>query len=151
MEDASRRAARPVRKGGLANVLFAVAAAERVPAELRGLGTVVTLAFPWGSLLRGCVGLDPVVAEGVRSLVAPGGRLDFLLAPAGRDRLPGVPTEPDAVVEACRATFEGLGLTFREGRAASKEELRDSASSWARRLLHEGRERRAVRVRFESS
>ncbi|MBI2762447.1 MAG: hypothetical protein HYX54_01635 [Chloroflexi bacterium] len=150
MVDSSRRAARPVRKGGLANVLFAVAAAERVPAELRELGDLVTMTFPWGSLLRGCVGWDPAVAAGIRSLVVRGGRLELILAPAERDRLPGVPTEPDAVVEACRATFEGLGLAFREGRPASDAELRDSASSWARRLIREGRDRRAVRVQFES-
>jgi hypothetical protein len=53
MADASRRAARPVKRGGLPNALFVVAAAENLPSELGGWAEAVTVHFPWGSLLRG--------------------------------------------------------------------------------------------------
>ena len=154
MAEASRRAARA--KGGrAANAAFVVAAAEAIPSELRGLGALVTVRFPWASLLRGCLGLDDAVASGVAGLLAPGGALELLLAPAGRDRLAGLPTEPAGVIEAARATFECRDLAMLEGRLAAPGEVRASGSTWARRLLggrgsvDEGG-RRAVIVRFRA-
>jgi hypothetical protein len=154
MAASSRRAARPPRKGGLENAIFIVAAAGAVPDELRGIGALVTVTLPWGSLLRGCLGLDSAVTAGICSLIADGGHLQLLLAPARRDRLPGIPTDVAGVVTAARTTFEPLGLKFVEGRPAGVLELRDSGSTWARRLLHGERgdrgepERQAVLVRF---
>jgi 16S rRNA (adenine(1408)-N(1))-methyltransferase len=150
MADASRRAARASRKGGISNALFVVAAAASMPVELTGVATLVTITFPWGSLLRGCVGLDGDVAGGIRGLLGAAGRFELILAPADRDRLEGVPTDPTAVVGATRKTFETLGLGFVEGRPATAEELRGSNSSWARRLIREGRGRQAILIRFAS-
>ena len=71
MAEASRRAARPARRGGLPNALFVVAAAEAPPPELHGLADLVTITLPWGSLLRGALALDDAVAAGIARLVAP--------------------------------------------------------------------------------
>ncbi len=57
MAEASRRAARPAARGGVANALFVVAAAERPPIELLGIADEVTINFPWGSLLRGALAM----------------------------------------------------------------------------------------------
>src|SRR5262245_59849013 len=92
MAESSRRAARPARKGGLPNAGFIVAAAETPPAEIAGIADLVTVQFPWGSLLRGVVGRDEAVARGLAALVAEHGALELLLAPAERDGLDGVPT-----------------------------------------------------------
>ena len=148
--EASRRAARSARKGGLGNALFVVAAAEAMPDALAGVARSVTVTLPWGSLLRGCLGAEPGVACGVRSLLAPGGELTLLLAPADRDRLPGLPTTPAAIEAAARTAFEGLGLTLIEGHLATPAELRAAGSAWARRLMRAGRDRRALLVRFAS-
>ena len=157
MAEASRRAARATDNGGLPNALFVVASAESVPAELHGVATFVTVRFPWASLLRGCLGADARVARGVASLVARGGTLELLLAPAGRDRLDGLPTDAVAIVAAARVTFEGLGLVLLEGREASADEVRSSGSTWAKRLLGgngltaaAGMGRRVVLVRLRS-
>jgi 16S rRNA (adenine(1408)-N(1))-methyltransferase len=156
MAEASRRAARPARKGGLPNALLVAAAAEAIPAELGGIADSVTVRFPWASLLRGSLGADAEVAGGIAALVAPGGTLELLLAPAERDNLGGIPTEPAAVVAAARATFEALGLAFVEGRVATAAEIRASGSAWARRLLggQDGGasrvDRRPVLVRFHN-
>ena len=150
MAETSRRAARPLQRGGLPNALFAVATAEQPPAELRGLATTVTVTLPWGSLLRGCHGLDQAVAAGIRSLVAVGGGLELVLAPDARDHLPGVPTEVPDVIAAARETFEALGLAFVDGRVASEVEIRGTRSSWARRLVRDGGARQVVLVRFAS-
>ena len=134
MAEASRRAARSARKGGLDNARFVLAAAESLPADLAGRAALVTVLFPWGSLLRGCVGLDDAVACGVAGLVAPGGVLEMLLAPAGRDRLAGVPTSEGAVIEAASRTFEAHGLDVVVARTATPAEVAATGSSWARRL-----------------
>jgi 16S rRNA (adenine(1408)-N(1))-methyltransferase len=161
MAESSRRAARAASKAGTAaNTTFVVAAAEAVPAELVGIASLVTVQFPWASLLRGCLGLDEAVAAGVAAMPASGGMLELLLAPAARDRLT-VPTEPADVIAAARATFEGRGLRFLEARLATSEEIRASGSSWARRLLDgtgpiggsrgfAEQSRRPVLVRFRS-
>src|SRR5262245_64561053 len=110
MAELSRRAARPERKGGRPNALFILAAAEALPAELTGLADAVEVRFPWGSLLRGVLGADEGVAAGVVGLLKPGGGLEMLLAPAARDRLEGLPTDPDEVVAAAARTFGPFGL-----------------------------------------
>jgi 16S rRNA (adenine(1408)-N(1))-methyltransferase len=135
MERASRRAARPARKGGARNALFVVAAAGNLPTELGGLGSLVTVRLPWGSLLRGCLGADPPVAAGVAGLVRPGGTLELLLAPAERDGLGATPAEAAAVVEAARAAFEGCGLRFLAAGPATAGDLARSGSTWAKRLI----------------
>lgn len=139
MAEASRRAARAARKGGLDNARFVLAAAESLPAELAGQAALVTVLFPWGSLLRGCVGLDDAVACGVAGLVARGGVLELLLAPAERDGLAGVPTSQSAVAEAATRTFAAHGLEVVVARAATPAEIAATGSSWARRLGVAGR------------
>jgi 16S rRNA (adenine(1408)-N(1))-methyltransferase len=135
MAESSRRAARPERKGGPGNALFLVAAAEAAPRELTGIAHRVTVRFPWGSLLRGCLGADPAVAAGVAALLAPGAQLELLLAPANRDVLHGLPTKPDEVAAAAIRAFAPFGFRPEEARVASAEEVRTSGSTWARRLF----------------
>ena len=144
MAEASRRAAGPARKGGLENALFVLAAAEAPPEELRALTARVTVMFPWGSLLRGCLGDDPGVAEGIAGLLAPDGTLELLVAPADRDGLDGLPTDPAAVIGATTTTFDALGLRLVEARIATDAEVRASGSTWARRLLSNPTTRRPV-------
>jgi 16S rRNA (adenine(1408)-N(1))-methyltransferase len=134
MAESSRRAAAPARRGGLPNAAFIVAGAEAPPAVLSGAAGLVTVQFPWGSLLRGCVGADGAISAGVAGLVAPGGTLELLLAPSARDGLDGVPTEVPALVDAANAVFAGHGLVPVLARAATNAEVLASGSTWARRL-----------------
>jgi 16S rRNA (adenine(1408)-N(1))-methyltransferase len=143
MVEASRRAVRSVRKGGLANALFVAASADSLPSELRGIAVVVTVHFPWASLLRGCLGADPRVAAGIASLLRPAGELELLLAPSRRDRLDGLPTTPAEVVEAATATFEAIRVRRVAGREATVDEIRASGSTWAKRLLGAANERQS--------
>jgi 16S rRNA (adenine(1408)-N(1))-methyltransferase len=149
MAEASRRAARPARKGGLENALFLLGAAESPREELRTLAERVTVRFPWGSLLRGCLGADADVAEGIAGLLAPDGILELLLALADRDGLDGLPTSPADVIAAATRTFEAIGLRFLDARTATELEVRASGSTWARRLLsNPATERHVVAMRF---
>jgi 16S rRNA (adenine(1408)-N(1))-methyltransferase len=134
MNEASRRAARTARKGGLPNARFLLAAAEALPAELAGRASLVNVMFPWGSLLRGCVGADGVVADGLGSLVATGGTLEIMLAPAERDGLAGFPTTSAELVEAVARTFEARGFEVIDAREVLPGEVAATGSTWARRL-----------------
>jgi 16S rRNA (adenine(1408)-N(1))-methyltransferase len=155
MAESSRRAARAGRatRGAPSNVLFVVAAAEAIPSELVGIAERVRVQLPWGSLLRGCLGLDNRVAAGIASLVAPGGELKLLLAPIERDGLAAVPTDPGEVIRAVAAAFAAFGLVLAEGRPATAEELGASHSTWAKRLLSAGSaaSRPVTLVRLRSS
>ncbi|HEX3266335.1 MAG TPA: hypothetical protein VHR16_11765 [Candidatus Limnocylindrales bacterium] len=134
MAAASRRAAGPARKGGRPNARFVLTSAEAAPAPLLGTANLVTVQFPWGSLLRGCLGLDPAVAAGVAGLVASNGTLELLLAPAPRDGLAGLPTDAAGVIAAAAATFAPSGFEMAAGREATATEIEASGSSWAKRL-----------------
>lgn len=135
MAEMSLRAARHPRKGGLPNVLFAVAAAERPPDELCGRADEVTVLFPWGSLLRGVLALDPAAAAGIAGLLSPGGHVHALVSVTDRDAAnaglePLTTADRDELAE--RWAAFGLGLTAFE--PATAEEIHATGSTWARRL-----------------
>lgn len=140
MREASRRAAAPERKGGLPNARFIVSGFEQLPDELAGFASLVTVLFPWGSLLRAASGQDAEGAARIARLVAPGGRLRLLLSAAARDATSGgvADLDPATVV----AAYAELGLAARACRPASAEDLAAAHSTWARRLLASGRDRR---------
>jgi 16S rRNA (adenine(1408)-N(1))-methyltransferase len=152
MAEASRRAARRTARGGLDNARFVVSAAEALPPELCRCAVRVTVQFPWGSLLRGCLGLDEPVADGIAGLVAPGGVLELVLAPAERDRLDGVPTTETGIAAAAAGTFVARGFEVLVAREATPAEIAATGSSWARRLgvasRRNGADRTAVLVRL---
>lgn len=145
MAESSRRAAGPARRGGLPNAAFILAAAEAPPEVLACRASLVNVQFPWGSLLRGCVGADDAVAAGIAALVAPDGTLELLLAPAARDGLDGIPTDASALIDAAHAAFAAHCLAPDLARLATSAEVRASASTWARRL---GADRAPVLIRM---
>jgi 16S rRNA (adenine(1408)-N(1))-methyltransferase len=134
MTESSRRAARAERKGGLPNARFVVAAAEAPPDELAGVAHLVTVRFPWGSLLRGVVGSDDAVAPGLAGLVAANGALELLLAPIERDGLDGVPTDAEGLVAGADAAFRPFGFELETVCRPTTEDVGTTGSTWARRL-----------------
>jgi hypothetical protein len=51
------------------SVLFVIAEASRLPAELNRLASLVTVNFPWGSLRDGLLNGDAALLEGIRSVM----------------------------------------------------------------------------------
>jgi SAM-dependent methyltransferase len=145
MAEASRRAARTARRGGLDNVLFVVAGIEQPPGELAGQAHELTILFPWGSLLRGALALDDPAAAGIASLLRPGGRLVALLSIADRDGL-DLP-DVDATVDAIAERWRRHGLVLERVVPATRDEVAVTGSSWARRLAGD-RERPIRRLEF---
>jgi len=168
MAESSRRAAGADLKGGRPNARFVVAAAEQPPSVLAGAAGLVTVRFPWGSLLRGVLGLDAPVADGIASLVAHGGMVEVLLAPSARDgldRIDGLDAwvgGSDELGRSVEGAFAPHGMRLVEARPATDAEIRASGSTWAKRLLGSAgrgrgdssagdRDRTVVRVRLVRS
>jgi len=134
MTAASRRAAARPSRGGLSNALFVVAAAEALPAELEGVADLVTVHFPWGSLLRGLLGADPATTTGLTRLLRPGATLQLLVSSTVRDRGAGVAPIQAATLHALAASYAAWGLAVTEARPATAADVAAAHSSWGKRL-----------------
>ena len=136
MADGSRRAAARPDRGGLPNLMFLAEGVERLPAAFDGLADRVTVQFPWGSLLRGALGVDPAVSASLARLVAAGGRLELILSILERDRATVGGAGPFGArdLETLRETFAGLGVVVDDMCRLSRSEIRATGSTWARRL-----------------
>jgi 16S rRNA (adenine(1408)-N(1))-methyltransferase len=140
MADISRRADRRRR----ANALFFVAGAEILAASpLAGRADLVTVLFPWGSLLRGTVGLDEAALRGVASVLAPGGRLEVLASVVPSDAIADLSCLDAGAEPAIRRAWSAAGLQLTAIGPASAIDIAASRSAWARRL-RAGGERRPV-------
>ena len=145
MAETSRRAVKTS-----PNLVFLEASAEALAAVLPGAADHVVTWFPWGSLLRGCLGADDAVAAGIAGLVAPDGGLELTLAPTQRDRLGSLPTDGAGIATAAEGTFGRFGLALHEARPARDDEV---STSWGRRLLRNGGhggERQPLTLRFQA-
>jgi 16S rRNA (adenine(1408)-N(1))-methyltransferase len=132
LRESSARAARDPKRGGLPNALFVVAALEAAPAELLGLGSMVTVHFPWGTLLDAAIGREAAGTRRLAGLVASGGWLRLLVSAHQRDERQGaVSLDPYSIVDAYRS----LGFEPLEVRPATVDDAVAARSSWGKRLL----------------
>ncbi|NUS44266.1 MAG: hypothetical protein HOQ24_11335, partial [Mycobacteriaceae bacterium] len=145
MFDASRRAARPAKRGGLANALFVVASAERLPSALDGVADIVTVYFPWGSLLRGLVTGDPAMLSGLARTMKPGAALTVVLSVIDHDRTMGLPAVDAAALTALADSYAAAGLAVSDIAPATRQDIAATGSSWGKRL-GAGAERPAWRI-----
>jgi 16S rRNA (adenine(1408)-N(1))-methyltransferase len=134
MAEASRRAGRRPERGGLPNALFVVAAAEALPPELDGLAGLVTVHFPWGSLLRGLLAADPAVLAGLVRVMCPGATLSVLLSLTDRDHGAGAGPVGEATLATLAAPYGRHGLAVTRVRPATPADVAASHSTWGRRL-----------------
>ncbi len=134
LREASQRASRPFRRGGVPNALFLVGAAERLPGHLAGRANEVTISLPWGSLLRGLVLAEPAMVCSVAGLLAPAGRVELLLSVTGTDASTGLPALDETAMHLLAAAYRDHGLDCLELRSATAGDIERLSSSWARRL-----------------
>jgi hypothetical protein len=118
------------------SALFIIAEASRLPVELHGLASRVTVNFPWGSLRDGLLNGDASLLAGIRSVMQPGARLEVrlnasALAEAGWDLLPGS--------ERVRGWLAQAGFDPRPVRLLDAGALRALPSTWAKRLAYSRR------------
>jgi 16S rRNA (adenine(1408)-N(1))-methyltransferase len=101
------------------------------PIGLFPVASVVTVNFPYGSLLRGLVEGDPGLMNRLDTLLGPGSRLEVRINESAlvAGELDPV-TAPETIV---RALCQVPGLRLAR-RAMTQVELRAFPSSWAKRL-----------------
>jgi len=143
MAEASRRAARR----GPANAMFLAVGAETLAETmLAGRVNLVTVGFPWGSLLRGVLGLDAQALSGLAALVAPGGGIEVLASVVPTDGVDGIATLDAGREPAICQAWAREGLDLVSMRPATAAEIAASRSSWARRLRSDGASRLVWRL-----
>jgi 16S rRNA (adenine(1408)-N(1))-methyltransferase len=150
MAPAASRAARRPAKGGAPNARFLVSSVEALPDELTATADLVSVQFPWGSLLRGIVRGEPAIIEPIARLLnrEPNAELRMLLSVEPRDRSPGLQALDPEALAAIATSFAKLGLKSTELRAVTPDELARSHSTWAKRLRAGTGERQAALLAF---
>lgn len=133
LREASHAAARAARRGGPPNVLFLVESAEALPGPLAGRADLVTIALPWGSLLRGLLSADVSLLHAVSALLKPSGEIELLLSTTPTDGA-SVLLHTDEDARALARAYESAGLSVAGWRAATSEDVARLSSSWGRRL-----------------
>ena len=148
MAETSRRAARTTPRGGRANLVFVVAAAETPPAELIGVADDVRILFPWGSLLRGVLGRDARIARGIAALARPGARITATVSVTPADGVGGIGALDAATIADAAAGLRRAGLHLTGSRRVDRDEVRATRSTWGRRLLGTAGDRPVWRLEF---
>ena len=142
MGEMSARAARKPARGGLPNVLYAVANVELLPDELGGIADEIFVTLPWGSLMRGIILAEPVVLDGIASLARDGADLRIVLnarifddpVPADLRDLPEV--TPGYARETLAPAYARHGIEIRSSRWMDADEVAAISTTWAKRLPH---------------
>lgn len=131
MAGSSRRADRR----GPDNVLFLAAGVESLRrSPLAGTADLVTVSFPWGSLLRGVLGLDAAALDGVAATLTVTGRVEVLASVEPGDGVPDLASLDRTTEPAIRAAWASAGLELTAMRLATDADVRASGSSWGQRL-----------------
>lgn len=123
-------------------MLFAVAAAERPPAELTGRADEIRVTLPWGSLLEGVALAHDEVLDGLTALAKPGARLRLVVngapwASNAPKRLRGLPQlTPDYVRAELAGRYAAHGIVVDDARRLRADEVDGLHSTWAKRLRH---------------
>ena len=135
-------AARKPARGGLENVLFAVARVEDLPPELDHIADKITVILPWGSLIRGVLRGDTDVVAALARVGRPGTEVRIVLNnEIYEDPVPLDAVDlPKATVSYANSTlrprFAAGGIDLEDSRILTQEEVRALRSTWSRKLAH---------------
>ncbi len=141
MADVARRSSAKPSRGGVPNALFLVASAEALPPALASSASLVTVNYPWGSLLRTLVRPDPGALRAVAGLLQPGGRLVALLNASVtddrdyRERLGLPPLEDAHIDERLVPGWLESGLEAVTWHRLQADEEPAHHTTWGRRLV----------------
>jgi len=141
--DACRHNLRKASRKSPPNTLYVIANALKLPEELGGMASKVTINFPWGSLLTGLLDGEPMLLEGLLAIARPGATLEIRLNA-------GALTEAGYTLESggarVRQVLHEGGFDVDDLVWLNARELRQCHTTWAKRLAY-GRDPRAVFLR----
>jgi 16S rRNA (adenine(1408)-N(1))-methyltransferase len=140
--DACREPLRPLSRTAPSNALFVIANVLKLPGELAGLASRLTIICPWGSLLGGLVNGQPALLDGLRAIGRPGAHLEIVVNERALIEQGWSLGEGSARVA---AGLDGGGFRVESLCPLDAAGLRAWPTSWARRLAS-GPQPRAVRI-----
>lgn len=141
MADVARRSSAKPSRGGVPNALFLVASAEALPSALSSRASLVSVNYPWGSLLRTLVQPDPAGMRALVGLLQSGGRFVALLNASVTDdrdygeRLGLPPLENAHLDERLVPGWEESGLEGVSWHRLGADEEPVHHTTWGRRLV----------------
>src|SRR5262249_18353388 len=150
MREVSQRAARKPARGGVPNALFGRLSLEEAPGDLIGLADVLTVLFPWGSLLRAVAAPNAGLLK-LAALGKQGGRIHFLYGYGSEESVTtkklGLPElESSDRLRHLERAYAAAGLRV-EARYAAREDVSLVGSTWAKKLAFSPSARALVEIR----
>ncbi|MDQ3935985.1 MAG: methyltransferase domain-containing protein [Actinomycetota bacterium] len=143
--DAASRAARKPTRGGAPNAVFLASDATRPPPDLHARASLVTVNYPWGSLLRAVAAPQAEPLRAIAGLLRPGGRLVALLNlsaaedSAYAERLELPPLDGEHIEGALVPGWRDAGLAEVSWRALAPGEDPPHRTTWGQRLVRGSR------------
>lgn len=137
LHDTAVRAARKPAKGGVDNLLLVQAQVESLPEELVGVATLVTVYFPWASLMHAVVGTNADGLAGLAALTRPGATFEAVIShdPARDLAVTDMPALTEAFfADALAPRYREVGLEIVEASTLSRDDVRALPTAWAKRL-----------------
>jgi 16S rRNA (adenine(1408)-N(1))-methyltransferase len=131
--DACRENLVDISRRGLPNALYLIANVEKLPPELTNLTDVITVNFPWGSLLTGLLDGGDNVLTGLSRLARAGARLEMRLNGSAIAK-EGYPFE--AVCTMVRRNSAAHGFRLSRAERVGSATMRSFPSTWAKRLAY---------------
>jgi 16S rRNA (adenine(1408)-N(1))-methyltransferase len=150
MADASRRAAAKPARGGLGNILFLQASLENLGGALDGLADLVTVNYPWGSLLRAVALPDTTLLKRLATLAKQGAAFEIrvnlqpLRDAQNAARLGLVQAALLAAPERLKALYAAAGLSLTD--IDNVTGAAPPVTRWGKQLHFAGREIRRLRA-----
>jgi len=138
--DACRENLHEHSRAKLPNMLFVIASAQKLPPELNGLVSQITINFPWGSLLESLLSADANLMRGLESISRSSALIDLRLN-AGALAEAGWTLEAGA--KRIHNNLLQVGWQVNAPTMLNVNALRNFPSSWAKRLAV-GRDARTV-------
>ena len=134
MAEVSRRAARSTARGGLPNALFIAAAAEEMPGPLAGTADSITIALPWGSLLRAALEPESAAFAAVAATAKPGAEIEMLISSTDRDAASAGLVLDQRFAHDLAKRYAAAGFSVEQCRPASAADVARLSSGWGQRL-----------------
>lgn len=141
--DTCRENLRDVSRAAPPNALYIIADAWALPRELSGVAALVTINFPWGSLLTGLLEGNGGLLDGLRAITRPGAALEVRLN-GGALATAGWALESGG--EQVRRVLRDNGFVVGAPEHMDAGALRAYTTTWARRLAF-GRDPHALALR----
>ena len=151
MEEIAVKLNKKPEKGGLKNVVLAVAAAENMPPELHRIADTVTVLFPWGILLEGVVKPIDEFIDAVAETAKSGGKFEFITtySPTYEENTIETRAMPELSIDYFNGEYTDIlkkhGLIVESVEMLDNEFVKGFDSKWARRLAF-GRKRDFYRI-----